>query len=460
MQKTPVIVIFDIGKTNKKILIFNEQYQLVFEQNEQFNEIADEDGFACEDVQALSEWIKKSFTSLLKKEKFQIKAVNFSAYGASFVYIDETGNTIAPLYNYLKPFPKGLQQKFYQTYGGEILFSQQTASPVLGNLNSGMQLYFLKNEKHELFKKVAKALHLPQYLSYLLTNIPATDITSIGCHTGLWDFKKHQYHHWVRAEKIVNCFAPILPSSTAILFKFNNENYISGIGLHDSSAALIPYLSTFKSPFILLSTGTWCISLNPFNNSALTAEELHQDCLCYLSYQGKSIKASRLFAGYQHEQLIKILAVYFNKPINYFETVIFNAAIKCSQVKEGFDNSYISLSSQVQLSIFSKRSLEEFDTYEMAYHQLIFDIVQQQIISTNLVLQGTLVKRIFVDGGFSKNELFMNMLAASFLNVEIFSAIVAQASALGAAMVLHPHWNSKPLPESIIRLKPYSKKND
>ena len=100
------------------------------------------------------------------RKQFDIKALNFTTYGASFVYIDEDGNPVAPLYNYLKPYPEELKKKFYDTYGGEENFSKITASPVLGSLNSGMQLYRIKHEKPELFKKIKHALHLPQYLSY------------------------------------------------------------------------------------------------------------------------------------------------------------------------------------------------------------------------------------------------------------------------------------------------------
>ena len=456
MQKIPVIVIFDIGKTNKKLLLFNEQYKVVYELSQQFEEIKDEDGFACENVDLVSKWIKNSFASLSNKDEFEIKAVNFSAYGASFIYIDNEGNMIAPLYNYLKPYPEKLQHQFYQTYGGESNFAKITASPVLGNLNSGMQLYLLKNEKPELFKKVSFALHLPQYISYLFTNTAATDITSIGCHTGLWNFTNNQYHHWVQAEQIDNLLAPVMPCSTVIPFTFNDKNYISGIGLHDSSAALIPYLTAFSSPFILLSTGTWCISLNPFNDSALTEEELHQDCLCYLSYQGKNVKASRLFAGYEHEQQVKKLAEHFNKPLDYFTSVGYDDTIKCSLLKENSKISAQHKQALVSFSSFADRSLNDFPQYEIAYHQLIFDIVQQQIISTNLVLKKTEVKRIFVDGGFSKNIIFMNMLAEAFSNIEIFAAAVPQASALGAAIVLHGHWNTHTVPSNIIDLKLYT----
>ena len=98
-------------------------------------------------------------------------------------------------------------------------------------------------------------------------------------------------------------------------------------GLHDSSAALIPYQVSFNEPFILLSTGTWCISLNVFNHTRLTNTELNQDCLCYLSYEGKPVKASRLFAGYEHEQQTKKLAEYFIKPPDYYKTMPCDAGI-------------------------------------------------------------------------------------------------------------------------------------
>ena len=39
MNTTPVILIFDIGKTNKKLLLFDEAYNMVYESIEQFQEI-------------------------------------------------------------------------------------------------------------------------------------------------------------------------------------------------------------------------------------------------------------------------------------------------------------------------------------------------------------------------------------------------------------------------------------
>jgi sugar (pentulose or hexulose) kinase len=458
MNRTPAIAIFDVGKTNKKVLLFDEQYKVVYEKSMQLEETVDEDGFACEDVHSLTNWVKDSFDKLLIEEQFDIKGINFSAYGASFVYLDDDQNIIPPLYNYLKPYSPDLQKKFYRDHGGETLISRQTASPVLGNLNSGMQLYRLKYEKPDTFKKIKWALHLPQYLSYLLSSAIKSDITSIGSHTNLWDFQHNKYHQWVSQEDIAGKLPEVLGCSE--IAGYYSDKIPAGAGLHDSSAALIPYLASFNEPFILLSTGTWCISLNPFNHSQLTNNELNQDCLCYLSYEGKPVKASRLFAGYEHEQQVKRLSLYFNKPYDYFTAVACDVGI-LNKWKPGVKKMRkTDDKAMVGQSVFAERGLEDFQNYEEAYHQLIFDIISQQIKSTNMVLKGTAVKRIFVDGGFSKNAIYMYLLAEAFPSIEVYAASVAQASALGAALAIHPHWNTKNLPADIIDLKLYSVAHD
>jgi sugar (pentulose or hexulose) kinase len=453
MPEIPVILVFDVGKTNKKLLLFDEQYGLVLEESRQFDEIQDEDGFACEDLAALSAWIKKSFARITEDKRFDIKAVNFSGYGASFVYLNEEGNVFLPLYNYLKPYPESLHHQFYNSYGGESVLARETASPVLGSLNSGLQLYRLKNEKAYEFRKIRYALHLPQYLSYLLSSKLTTDITSIGCHTHLWNFEKNQYHSWVGQEGILSKLAPLTNCESVV--GYAGKEIPVGIGLHDSSSALIPYISSIHQPFVLLSTGTWCISLNPFNNIPLTDFELKHDCLCYLSYRGNPVKASRLFAGHEHEQQTKKLSAHFLKSHDFYTSIQYDPELLRNMNERSGIQSGGSLANMLQPSDFGKRKLDEFRDYEEAYHQLIADIVIQQIQSTQLVLNGTSVKKIFVDGGFSKNRLYMHLLAEALPGMEVYAASVSQASALGAGMAIHKHWNTKPFPADIIELNRY-----
>lgn len=449
----PVVAIFDIGKTNKKLFLFNESYQIVFEKSAHFDETVDEDGDPCEDLARLQSFVQTGLKSVLDSKDFRIRAVNCSAYGASLVYIDETGNTIGPLYNYLKPYPPKLQKQFYDTYGGEKLFSFQTASPVLGSLNSGMQLYRLKYEKPAFFKRIRYALHLPQYLSYLLSGKPFSEITSIGCHTNLWHFRNMEYHHWVKNEGLLGKFPALAPSDLVVESSSSSFSQPIGIGLHDSSSALIPYLVSFPDPFVLLSTGTWAISLNPFNQNPLTKEELECDCLCYLQYRGTPVKASRLFAGHQHDIGVERIAAHFGQDKEKYFSLEFDKAM-LEKIDTAFDPGQ-DARSMLQDPRFVTRDLAGFSTDEEAYYQLMFDLAVQQHASTQLVVKGTTVKRIFVDGGFSNNSVYMNLLAAFFPHMEVFASSIPQATAIGAALAIHDAWNGDEFPRQIIELKHY-----
>jgi sugar (pentulose or hexulose) kinase len=447
----PAIAIIDVGKTNKKLFLFDQDYNIVYERSARFLETTDEDGDPCENLESLRLSVFDSLRSLFNKKDFEVKAINFSAYGASFVNIDEDGSPVTPLYNYLKSYPEELKKQFYDTYGGEEDFSLRTASPLLGSLNSGMQLYRLKYEKPEVFERIQYSLHLPQYLSYLISCKPCSDITSIGCHTNLWDFTKNDYHEWVFKEGINEKLAPICSYDETARAIFPGNNYLVGIGLHDSSAALIPYMVNFHEPFVLLSTGTWCISLNPFNDSPLTIEELQQDCLCYLHYQGKPVKASRLFAGPYYEEGVKRIADHFNKDLIKYRSIEFSL-----ELVSNLDGNKFLEKEDVTKKLVFERDLSLFTNDEEAYHQLMLDIISQQVKSTQLVLNGSPVKRLFVDGGFSRNAVYMNLLALSFPQLEVYAASMAQATALGAALAIHKAWNKKPLPNTLIKLQYYS----
>jgi sugar (pentulose or hexulose) kinase len=438
MKALPVIAVLDVGKTNKKFFLFDQQYHIVLERSVNVHEIDDEDGDPCDNIEGIKYLLFDFLDEALRHDEFVIRAINYSAYGASFVYVDKNGQTIAPLYNYLKKYPAHLHQQFYDEYGGETEFSHRTASPILGSLNSGLQLYRMKYERPEIFNQIFYALHLPQYMSYLITGKAVSEMTSIGCHTGLWDFSKNSYHEWVEKEGIISKLAPIYPSTDTLEVSYKKHAFISGIGLHDSSAALIPYLIHFNEPFVLLSTGTWNITMNPFNQELLTTSELQNDCLCYISYKGIPVKASRLFSGHEHEEHVKILAAHFDKAPGYYKNV-------------GFDPQMIKRSESSSERFPDPASCNSF---EEAYHQFLFYLVKKQFVSSGFVITAN-IKKIFVDGGFSQNPLFMNMLASLYPGMEVYGASIVQSTALGAALAIHDKWNNYPLPDSFIDLKHY-----
>lgn len=446
MPLTPVIAIFDIGKTNKKVFLFDQQYNIVFEESEVFPENVDEDGFPCDDLRLLKKFVIDHVQALMRSEVYDVRAINFSGYGASFVHIDAEGKELTPLYNYLKPLDEGVSRRFVDQHGEERVISRETASPILGNLNSGMQLFGLKCLRPEVYSAIKYSLHLPQYLSWIISGKPVSEITSIGCHTLLWDYEHNEYHPWVKLESLVLKFPETVASGHAFLTDIKGKQVYCGIGLHDSSSALVPYLKSFQEPFMLISTGTWNICLNPFDQTPLTEKELERDCLCYKQYNGRSVKASRLFAGDYHAKGVAAIADHFGVDENFFRSVRYDNVIAhrlqdSNRVSDG-----------VALTVFNPSI---YPNAIEAYHALVLQIVLAQLDAARLVMHGEPVKNIYVDGGFSKNELFMSMLSKRMSGIHVFAAEVAQASALGAAIAVHSYWNESPLNDQLIDTKIY-----
>lgn len=425
-----VIAIFDIGKTNKKLLLFDEDLKLIQLQEQPFEEITDEEGFPCDDISAIETWII-SITKNLSLI-YEIIAINFTTYGATLVYLDENGNRVTPLYNYLKPLPEDVLDNFYERYGDSKEFLRKTASPKLGMLNSGLQILWLKNKKPEVYAKVKNILHFPQYLSYLFTKKIASEYTSIGCHTALWDFDNNTYHRWVSDENI-NLVAPT-SNFDFFTVMLNDKPTLIGTGFHDSSASLIPYLIDHSEKFILISTGTWSIFMNPFNEEKLTSDQLEKDTLCFLSVQQKQVKSSRLFMGHIHKKIAEKLSEYFQKPKDHYQFVkaapsIFEDLLAKNKANVFFPNG-VSENADECIS-----DLEQFDSFEEAYHQLNIDLIKLAKERIEIISGDNDSTAIYITGGFSRNELYTRLLATEFPDKTIYTSEIDNATALGAALI-------------------------
>lgn len=434
-MREPVTAIFDIGKTNKKLLLFSEEMKVIFEKEERFALQQDEDGFECDDIDHIEKWIHNSLSNIIKSSPYELKAVNFSTYGATLAFIDEDGKRIGPIYNYLKPIDEKIPENLYKRYGGVDEFCRRTASPALGMLNSGIQALWLRQVRPGLFSKVKHILHFPQYVSYILTGKAYSEHTSIGCHTALWDFDNMKYHSWVKD------YGLKLPEPSAIdtfeELMFEDKKIKVGIGIHDSSASLAPYFSIGKGKFLLVSTGTWCINMNPFNEEKLTSEQLEKDCLCYMSIAWQPVKSSRLFLGHLHETGIGIINRHFRKPGDHYKNIKTDSKIiDALKLKIGKGRIFLK-TGQYSRELSGEVDMYVFNSYEEAYHQLMVELSSLTAESIRLVLsKNDDIKNLYVTGGFSRNDLFLNMLCQAFPDKAVFTSEISNSSALGAALVI------------------------
>lgn len=430
-------LVFDIGKTNKKCLLFDADFTVKDKVEKSLPETVDDENFPCEDIHLLSKWILDTFKHFYQKYGVKIRFLNFSTYGASFVHFDEDKEIILPLYNYLKPLKEGCFDDFYAKYGGKENFSKVTASPALNMLNSGLQLLWIKQEKPDQFQRIKYSLHFPNYCSYLFHGKLYSEYTSIGCHTALWDFEKMSYHPWVQKEGIATLFPEII-KGTCILdgMVSVSDNLKVGVGLHDSSAALVPYLFGVREKFILISTGTWSITLNPFSTVSLTIEELEQDTLQFLRVNGQQVKAARLFLGNEFNVQIKALNKHYGQPADLFKSILFSEKLFDEYVQP--NDRFFTFHSLNEEDVVTQ-PIQYYHPFEKLYYQLNYELVQKQLAAYHLAKANTKdIKTVFIDGGFSNNEVFCKMLARQLTGVSLKKTKLAAGSSLGAAVVMRP----------------------
>ena len=441
-----VIIIFDIGKTNKKVLLFDQGLNVISEREHRFEEILDDDGFACDDIAKIEDWLENVCNQYLKDPAYNVKAINFTTHGAAILYVDEDGRRLTPLYNYLKSLPEGIAESLCDAYGGVEEFSRKVATSMNGMLNSGLQVLWLKKKKPGIFRKVSDILHYSQYLTFRLTGQVASEYTSIGCHSALWDYDRMQYHEWVEDEGL-NLPEPV-PASTTFPSRTLGSDVPVGVGMHDSSASLVPYLKQSEEAFILISTGTWCVSMNPFNHNPLTQDQLNQGCLAFLSILQKPVVSSLLFLGHIHDVNVQHISEHFRVRPDTYKTVQPDLSI-LARVSERNKGKRIFFPGSIPLDYIDRDvDLDQFPSFSQAYHQLMVDLTDLAVHSIRLVMApDDITKNLYISGGFAKNPLFVNLIATRFRDKKVYTSEIANATSLGAALVVWKCFGSAQEPQ-------------
>jgi hypothetical protein len=144
------------------------------------------------------------------------------------------------------------------------------------------------------------------------------------------------------------------------------------------------------------------------------------------------VKASRFSAGSHHEEITQRIRECFHRFPN-IDQIRFN--------KEWF---------------YPEEPIKDLHAYhsaEEAYQNLMRDFVRQQKRSTDLSIGNSGIKKLYVDGGFSRNHIFMQLLAQAYPELDVYAATVPQASAIGAAMILESTWNPDPPTMEVVELR-------
>ena len=252
------IAVLDIGKTNKKLVIYNNELKQIDSIYSSFPTIKYEE-LDIEDIKGINSWFIEGLKTM--GSKYLIKVISITTHGATGVCIDKEGSPSVPVVAYTNEVDDSFHDEFYKLAGDREELQVKTATAEVKPLiNYAKLLYFLKNRFPEDFEKTDKILFYPQYFSYKLTGKIAADFTYAGCHSYLWDFKEWCWSDVAsklgilsKLPEDVNKPGDILGKISDVIVKKTklDPDTIVTTGIHDSNSSLLPYLINGEENFIL-----------------------------------------------------------------------------------------------------------------------------------------------------------------------------------------------------------------
>lgn len=441
-MKQPICAVFDIGREYKKVIIVDENFECVEEINTEIPSDFDTDGFRCENVHGIKNWVVNTFDELRVSKKYELKAVNFVSYAGSMVHLDEADEPVTPIYDALKSLPYATEVKFKEEVIEKHDLSVKTESPFLGIMNAGFQLYWLKNTHPEKFKKVKTSVFLPQYGYFLLTGKFATEKSNLSCHSMLWDKETNEYHPWAEEHGLQDKF-PEVVEANVVSPALKDKSIAVGVGLLSCVSSLLMY-DKILEPYVLSSSRDWTINSNPFTKKRLSAKSLEAHSFSFELPNKSYVHASRVFAGNEHQRQVKYLSEYFNKPLNYYKRVKYDADLVW-KLRDKFPQATPDTTDPRLLldCAFVERNINQFKGYEEAYHQFMLDLVAQEAASLKLILGYSKTKKLIIEGDFVQNDTYIQLMNEVFFDKFIYINENDCSGATGAALIIAEHWTSK-----------------
>ncbi|HBF32613.1 FGGY-family carbohydrate kinase [Rhizobium sp.] len=303
------IAVIDIGKTNAKVVVIDAATGQELTAHRAPNRVLLDGPYPHFDTEGLWAFILHALQQFVSAPGFD--AISITTHGASAALLDKNGALALPVLDYEYAYPDHVRQD-YCALRPEFV---ETSSPLLsGGLNLGAQFHYQKTMFAVDFARVATIVTYPQYWAFRLTGFAANEVTSLGCHTDLWNPTSGHYSTLV--EKLgVSAKMAELRSAFDILGLLKPE-IASQIGtkgpipvycgIHDSNASLLPHLVRRTAPFAVVSTGTWIISFAV--GSAASALDPARDTLANVDAFGKPVPSSRYMGGREFEILTQGLS--------------------------------------------------------------------------------------------------------------------------------------------------------
>ena len=301
-------IVVDIGKTNAKVSLWSETGELISRKlraNESQQSTA---GYRSLDVAGIDAWLMESLADLARLG--DVARIIPVGHGAAAAIIRD-GKLFADPMDYEQNIAARLHAE-YNVTRDPFRF---TGSPALPQaLNLGVQFHLIEELLGTLPEDV-RILPWPQYWAWRLCGKPASEVTSLGCHTDLWRPAERTFSELAVRRGWAQHMAPLrhagdvlgpIKDEVATATGLNSGCEVL-VGLHDSNAALLAARGLNEIVDVeltVLSTGTWFIAMRSAAKDTevdIRALDESRDCLVNVDVEGRPIPSARFMGGREAE---------------------------------------------------------------------------------------------------------------------------------------------------------------
>jgi sugar (pentulose or hexulose) kinase len=412
------LAVFDLGKTNAKLLGFDEQTGRPLFEERTVQRTVTVDGVRVLDHQPLFDWLKTTLANV--SQRHQLAGLMVSTHGCTFALIAGS-DLAAPILDYEQPMPPEIDRQF----AAEAPAFAESFSPNLpGGLNVARHIYLREALAPDQFKRADAILNYPQFWNWLLTGAKVSEISSIGCHSHLWRPRDGAFSALVGRRGWTPKFPPFRRAGEVLgEARFGAQSVPIHNGVHDSNAALYYYRSLGYTDITLISTGTWVITFN--QACPLDALDASRDMLANVTVDRAPIATARFMGGREYDVI----------------TEGKQALVSHETLQRAIDRGQFALPSFAPGGPFPTRTgalkgpaptnMEERAAIATLYVALMMDTVLDQLRSAN---------RIMVDGGLARNAALLGTLTTLRPAQTVSRNVAAEGTAMGAAaLALEAH---------------------
>lgn len=301
-KETKHILILDVGKTHSKVTLVDLATGRCQITRTTSNKNSQNTTYRALDIEAIWDWFLSQLATL--NHAYPVAQITVTTHGAAAALIQDNVDEevlVFPVMDYEDNHLDEINDQYQKV---RPPLSETGSIDLPQGLNLGRQLFWLQYQYPCKWKQVKHILMLPQYFCWRLSGSAVSEVTSLGCHTDLWDLDDMKLSSLVYKCNWAHLF-PEIQKSGAVLgtvkkslaTKLNLSADIEILnGIHDSNASLYPYLNTAKNNCNIISTGTWVV-INHLNNQSSSEKKLTDEIMFSVNALNEIVSSIRFMGG-------------------------------------------------------------------------------------------------------------------------------------------------------------------